>query len=61
VDIERRFEQIRDRDCRRKRRYASEGQARATAALQARATGHELDVYECSWCRGWHLTSGRVS
>ncbi len=57
MNIERRFDEIRERDCRRKQRYASEAEARATAAHEARATGRELDVYECVWCRGWHLTS----
>lgn len=56
-DIERRFEEIRRNECKRKRRYASREEARATADHQARTTGRELSVYECSWCRGWHLSS----
>ena len=44
-------------ECGRKKRYASEAEARATADHQARTTGRELNVYECLWCRGWHLSS----
>ncbi len=57
MDIERRFEEIRRSECGKKKRYASEEEARATADHQARATGRELNVYECPWCRGWHLSS----
>ena len=57
TDIERRFEEIRRQECARKKRYFSEAEARATADHQARATGRELNVYECPWCRGWHLSS----
>ena len=56
-DIERRFEDIRRRECSRKKRYASAEEARSTADHQARTTGRELNVYECPWCRGWHLSS----
>jgi hypothetical protein len=56
-DIERRFAEIRHSQCGRKKRYPSEDEARATADHQARATGRELRVYECPWCRGWHLSS----
>ena len=56
-DIERRFAEIRERECSRKKRYPTEEDARATAGHQARASGKELRVYECSWCRGWHLSS----
>jgi hypothetical protein len=41
-----------------KRKYASEGEALATAAHQI-ATANapkELSAYLCSWCGGWHLT-----
>ena len=44
--------------CRRKRRFASEREA-DDAAYRARMEGHELSVYACIWCRGWHLTSKR--
>lgn len=41
-----------------KRKYASEGDALATAAHQI-ATANapkELRAYLCSWCDAWHLT-----
>jgi hypothetical protein len=57
MDIERRFKEIRRKECERKKRYASQEEARETADHQARTTGRELNVYECSWCRGWHLSS----
>ncbi len=57
MDIERRFEEIRQSQCGKKNRYESEEEARAMADQQARATGKELRVYECPWCRGWHLSS----
>ena len=56
-DIERRMKDRRHSECGKKQRYASEAEARATADHQARATGRELQVYECVWCRGWHLSS----
>jgi hypothetical protein len=56
-DIERRFKEIRRTQCSRKQRYESEAEARATADHQARASGRELKVYQCPWCRGWHLSS----
>ena len=57
TDIERRFKEIRRQECARKKRYATQGEARATADHQARTSGRELRVYECTWCRGWHLSS----
>jgi hypothetical protein len=42
--------------CRRKRRFATQREA-DDAAYQARMEGRELAIYECIWCRGWHLTS----
>ena len=41
-----------------KRKYASEGEALATASHQI-ATANapkELRAYLCPWCDGWHLT-----
>jgi hypothetical protein len=41
-----------------KRKYATEGEALATAAHQI-ATANapkELRAYLCSWCDAWHLT-----
>jgi hypothetical protein len=60
-DIERRLAAIRRSECGRKKRYPSEAEARATADHQARASGRELSVYECPWCRGWHLSSQRAA
>lgn len=57
MDIESRMKERRRRECERKQRYASEAEARATADHQARTTAKELNVYECPWCRGWHLSS----
>ena len=57
MDIEQRMKDRRRSECERKQRYASEADARATADHQARSTGKELKVYECPWCRGWHLSS----
>jgi hypothetical protein len=48
-----------------KRKYATEGEALATAAHQI-ATANaqkELRAYRCSWCDAWHLTknAGRTA
>ena len=56
-DIEQRMKQRRRSECEKKKRYDSEADARSTAGHQARTTGRELSVYECPWCRGWHLSS----
>ena len=41
-----------------KRKYASEGEALATAAHQIANAGapKDLRAYRCSWCDAWHLT-----
>jgi hypothetical protein len=41
-----------------KRKYASEGEALATAAHQIANAGAPkgLRAYRCSWCDAWHLT-----
>ena len=41
-----------------KRRYATEGEALATAAHQIATTNapKDLRAYVCSWCESWHLT-----
>jgi hypothetical protein len=57
MDIEQRMKARRRSECGKKQRYASEAEARATADHQARTSGRELNVYECPWCRGWHLSS----
>jgi len=43
-----------------KRKYATEGEAMATAAHQI-ATANapkDLRAYPCTWCDAWHLTKG---
>jgi hypothetical protein len=57
TDIEQRMKDRRHSECGKKKRYETEAEALATAHRQARATGRELNVYECPWCRGWHLSS----
>jgi len=41
-----------------KRKYATEGEARSTAAHQIATTQapKDLRAYLCSWCDAWHLT-----
>ena len=41
-----------------KRKYATEGEALATAAYQIASTNapKDLRAYVCSWCGAWHLT-----
>ena len=41
-----------------KRKYASEGEALATAKHQIETTraSKDLRAYLCSWCDAWHLT-----
>jgi len=40
-----------------KRKYATEGEALATAAHQiATADAPKLKTYRCQWCDSWHLT-----
>jgi hypothetical protein len=43
-----------------KRKYASEGEALATAKHQIETTNapKDLRAYLCSWCNAWHLTKG---
>ena len=44
-------------DCRAKRRFANEKDARAAADIQELADMQlELFVYQCSQCGQWHLT-----
>jgi hypothetical protein len=56
VTLERRFEERRERECLRKNRYPTEAEARAAAAEQERRTATRLGVYQCLFCKGWHLT-----
>jgi hypothetical protein len=41
-----------------KRKYATEGEALATAARQISTANapKELRAYLCSWCDAWHIT-----
>lgn len=41
-----------------KRKYATEGEALATAAHQIETTNapKDLRAYLCPWCDAWHLT-----
>jgi len=40
-----------------KRKYATEGEALATAAHQiATSNAPKLKTYFCQWCDAWHLT-----
>jgi len=43
-----------------KRKYATEGEALATAAHQVRTANapQGLRAYQCEWCSAWHLTKG---
>lgn len=53
-------QQIKERVCLDKRRYADEPAARAVAMhmLQTgRIEGKKAWVYGCEYCRGWHITS----
>lgn len=47
----------RRRLCRGKPRYRSLGDASATASHRAAKAGHDLYVYPCDACLGWHITS----
>ncbi len=44
-----------------KRKYASEGEALATAEHQIREgnASEGLRAYRCSWCDAWHLTKDK--
>ena len=46
-----------------KRKYATEGEALATAAHQIDTSNapKDLRAYMCSWCDSWHLTKGAGS
>ena len=44
------------RQCKSKKRYRDEKQARAVMKRRSREVGY-LDYYYCVYCNGWHLTS----
>ena len=64
-DIERWFEEERERDrrhrdaCRSKRWFATEAQARAVSAADRAQYGDRFAPYRCDLCDGWHLTRER--
>lgn len=47
-----------DRHGEPKRIYDTEGEARRVADRRETETGHTLEVYECRFGDGWHLTKG---
>jgi hypothetical protein len=46
--------------CARKRWFATEAEARATALWDRTQFGEVLNAYRCEVCDGWHLTGRRV-
>jgi hypothetical protein len=56
---EREREGARERACRQKRWFATEGEARAHATMDRARYGERLTPYRCERCGGWHLTRGR--
>lgn len=51
--------QQRERQCRDKRAFASESEARAIAAADRAQYGERLFAYRCALCGDWHLTRQR--
>lgn len=49
-------------NCKKKTRYPNEELAQRTAnkAMRGDLNAPALFVYECEWCKGWHLTKNRV-
>lgn len=48
--------------CREKRRFHTEKTAKEAADIQTlQHINLELDVYQCNYCRGWHLTRKKLS
>ena len=46
------------RQCGKKKRYATEGEApRQIAAIHRHRPNEQLRVYDCAICNGWHLTN----
>lgn len=42
--------------CQKKKRYSDEFAARASGVCRMTAEGVRLYIYQCNYCRGWHLT-----
>jgi hypothetical protein len=59
VDIERRFRDLRRRECGEKVRHPTEAAALREAELMAREHGGRFSAYRCPWCRRWHVGSER--
>ena len=53
---ERRRGADRERQCREKRAFAGEAEARATAAADRARYGDRFYPYRCDLCGDWHLT-----
>lgn len=47
--------------CESKRRYSSKKDCEDAVEIAALQRMVELDVYNCSLCGGWHLTSRKTS
>jgi len=45
-------------NCKRKVKFPSKNAAERAAITQMKMSfaSPSLDVYECEWCRGWHIT-----
>ena len=56
-DDERRRRSERERDCRAKRWFVSEAEARAAALWDRTQFGERRRPYRCEVCDGWHLTT----
>lgn len=53
---ERHEEALRYKACERKRRYASEAEAKLAIRDCERHGSRDLHCYRCPYCDGWHLT-----
>lgn len=52
-----RASELRRRGCESKNRYATRGEAEENLAWCERQGKRGLQIYECPYCDGWHLTS----
>jgi hypothetical protein len=55
ADIEQWFERRRATACGDKQRYVDESEARQAAYLARLHSRERLSVYQCEFCRQWHL------
>ena len=51
-----REEALRHKACERKKRYASEAEAKDAIRSCERHGSRDLHCYRCPYCNGWHLT-----